>query len=112
MRFPSNVILFAIRLYTEFYLSSNECSTLIRDVLKVDVSGRTILNWIQRFTPYFQRITKVYKPRYSRIWYIDEMFINRKGSKNRPGKQGYLFTVYDDNQNVIATFLSSRRDSK
>ena len=112
MRFSSNVILFAIRLYTEFYLSSNECSTLIRDVLKVDVSGRAILNWIQRFAPYFQRITRVYRPRYSDIWYIDEMFINRKGSKNRPGRQGYLFTVYDENRNVIATLLSDRRDSK
>ncbi|HEC89814.1 MAG TPA: IS1 family transposase [Thermoplasmatales archaeon] len=39
MSFSSNVILFAIRLYREFYLPSNECSTLIRDVLKVEVSG-------------------------------------------------------------------------
>ena len=112
MRFPSSVILFAIRLYTEFYLSSNECSILIKDILDVEVSGRTILNWIQRFTPYFQRISKIYKPRYSDIWHMDEMFINRVGSRKRPGKTGYLFTVYDENRNVIATFLSNKRDRK
>lgn len=40
------------------------------------------------------------------------MFINRVGSRKRPGRTGYLFTVYDENRNVIATFLSSKRDRK
>jgi len=112
MRHSPSVILFAIRLYTEFYLSSNECSILIKDVMNIKVSGRTILNWIQKFAPHFQRISRIYKPRYSDIWYMDEMFINRVGSKKRPGKIGYLITVYDENRNVIATLLSDKRDRK
>ena len=112
MRHSPSVILFAIRLYTEFYLSSNECSILIKDVMNIEVSGRTILNWIQKFAPHFQRISRIYKPKYSDIWYMDEMFINRVGSRKRPGKTGYLFTVYDENRNVVATFLSSKRDKK
>jgi len=109
MRFSPNVILFAIRLYTEFYLSSNNCLILIKDVMNIKVSGGTILNWIQKFAPYFQRISKIYKPRYSDIWHMDKMFINRVGSRKRPGRIGYLITVYDENRNVIATFLSSKR---
>lgn len=112
MRSPPSVILFAIRLYTEFYLSSNECSILIKDVMNIKVSGRTILNWVQKFAPHFQRISRIYKPKYSDIWYMDEMFINRVGSKKRPGKIGYLITVYDENRNVIATLLSDKRDRK
>jgi len=112
MRFPPSVILFAIRLYTGFYLSSNECSILIKDVMNMDVNGRTILNWIRKFAPHFQRISRIYKPKYSDIWYMDEMFINRVGSKKRPGKIDYLITIYDENRNVIATFLSDKRDRK
>ena len=112
MRHPANVVLFGIRLYTEFYLSSEESARLIQDVMNTSVTGRSVLNWVQKLAPYFQKISKLYKPRYSDIWYMDEMFVNRKGSKNRPGKQGYLFTVYDEHRQVIATFLSKRRDSK
>jgi len=79
--------------------------------MNIEITGRSILYWVQKLAPSFQKISKLYKPQYSDIWYIDEMFVNRKGSKKRPGKQGYLFTVYDEHRQVIATFLSNRRDS-
>ena len=43
---------------------------------------------------------------------MDEMFVNRKGSKKLPGKQGHLSTIYDEHRQAISTFLSHRRDSK
>jgi len=112
MRHSANVILFGVRLYTEFYLSGEECARLVQDVMNTKVTGRSILNWVQKLAPYFQRISRLYKPRYSQIWYIDEMFVNRKGSRKRPGKQGYLFTVYDEHRQVVATLLSNRRNSQ
>ena len=112
MRHPANVVLFGVRLYTEFFLSSEECSRLIQDVMNIKITGRSILNWVQKLAPSFQKISKLYKPKYSDIWYMDEMFINRKGSKKRPGKQGYLFTVYDENREVLATILSEKRNSE
>lgn len=112
MRHSANVVLFGVRLYTEFYLSSEETALLIKDVMDIKVTGRSILNWVQKLAPHFQKISRLYKPQYSQIWYMDEMFVNRKGSKKRPGKQGYLFTVYDEHRQVISTFLSSRRNSK
>ena len=112
MRYPPKVILFGVRLYTEFYLSSEECARLIQDVMNIEVTGRSILNWVQKLAPYFRKISRLYKPRYSDIWYIDEMFVNRKGSKKRPGRQGYLFTVLDEYRSVVATFLSNKRDSE
>ena len=112
MRHSASVVLFGVRLYTEFFLSSEECSRLIQDVMNTSVSGRSVLNWVQKLAPFFQKISRLYKPQYSQIWYMDEMFVNRKGSKKRPGKQGYLFTVYDEHRQVISTFLSNRRDSK
>ncbi|MGC9385238.1 MAG: DDE-type integrase/transposase/recombinase [Kosmotogaceae bacterium] len=112
MRHPQHVVLFGVRLYTEFYLSSEECSRLIKDVMDTKVTGRSILYWVQKLAPFFQKISMLYKPRYSDIWYMDEMFVNRKGSKKRPGKQGYLFTIIDEHRQVIATFLSHRRDSR
>jgi transposase-like protein len=112
MRTPANVVLFGVRLYTEFFLSGEECARLIQDVMDTSVSGRSILNWVQKLAPFFQKISRLYKPQYSRIWYMDEMFVNRKGSKKRPGKQGYLFTVYDEHRQVVSTYLSDKRNSK
>ena len=112
MRHSANVVLFGVRLYTEFFLSGEECARLIQDVMNTKITGRSILNWVQKLAPFFQKISRLYKPQYSQIWYMDEMFVNRKGSKKRPGKQGYLFTVYDEHRQVISTFLSNRRDSK
>lgn len=112
MRTPANIVIFGVRLYTEFFLSSEECASLIQDVMNTQVSGRSVLNWVQKLAPFFQKISRIYKPQYSKIWYMDEMFVNRKGSKKRPGKQGYLFTVYDEHRQVISTYLSEHRDSK
>jgi transposase-like protein len=112
MRHTSNVVLFGVRLYTEFYLSGNECARLIKDVMNTKITGRSVLNWVQKLAPYFQKISRLYKPQYSKVWYIDEMFVNRKGSKNRPGKQGYLITVIDENRMVLVSYLSPRRTSK
>ncbi|MEF8847727.1 MAG: DDE-type integrase/transposase/recombinase [Candidatus Thermoplasmatota archaeon] len=112
MRHSKQVILFGVRLYTEFYLSAYECSILIKDVMNIRVSGRSILYWVQKLAPSFQKISRLYKPSYSKIWHMDEMFVNRKGSKNRPGRQGYLITVLDENRQVLASFLSPRRTSK
>lgn len=112
MRAPANVVLFGVRLYTEFFLSSEECARLIQDVMGTYISGRSVLNWVQKLAPFFQKISRSFKLHYSKIWYMDEMFVNRKGSKKRPGKQGYLFTVYDEHRQVVSTYLSDKRNSK
>ena len=112
MRKPANVVLFGVRLYTEFFLSGEECARLIQDIMNTEVTGRSVLNWVQKLAPFFQKISRLYKPQYSQIWYMDEMFVNCKGSKKHPGKQGYLFTMNDEHRQVISTFLSNRRDSK
>jgi transposase-like protein len=91
MRYSANFVLFGVRLYTEFYLSGNECSVLIKDVMNISVSGRSVLNWVQKLAPSFQKISKLYKPKYSDIWYMDEMFINRKGSKKKTRKTRLSF---------------------
>ena len=89
-------------------------SEAVFDTFKVKVSQRTILRWIQKFAPWFQKISKIYKPHYTDEWHIDEMFVNRSrtASKKRPGKEAYLFTVYDSERKVVATLLSDFRDAK
>ncbi|RLF36688.1 MAG: hypothetical protein DRN08_00870 [Thermoplasmata archaeon] len=37
MRYPPKAILFDARLYTEFYLSGEECAKLIQDVMNMEV---------------------------------------------------------------------------
>ena len=78
MRHPANVVIFGKRLYTEFFLPSEESARLINDVMNIKITGRNILNCVQKLASSFQKISKLYKPNYSDVWYIDEMFINRK----------------------------------
>lgn len=67
MRHSANVVLFGVRLYTEFFLSSEECARLIQDVMGTYVSGRSVLNWVQKLAPFFQKISRSFKPHYSKI---------------------------------------------
>lgn len=110
MRNKSNVIIHALKLYVLYPISADEVAKIIWGIYRVRITGKTILEWVYKFRPHFSKLPKFYKPKYSKIWHIDEMFVNSKGSEKRKGTQMHLFTVYDSKRNVIATLLSEKRD--
>lgn len=56
-----------------------------------------------------EELMKQYKPNYSKVWHIDELF--HKCKKN-PTKFRYLFAVCDDKSNILALYPSNNRDTE
>lgn len=106
MRFPPDVITYAQKLVYYYGLSTWKTAKLLRD-FGIDVSHDTIHTWCyEEFTDNLEELKKEFKKELTGIWYVDETFVRVKG------KDGYLWVVKDSNHNVIALYLSKRRNAK
>lgn len=103
-KFPDKVIIYAVKFYYKYKLSTADVSRLLGD-LNIEVSDESVRLWIQEFTPFFRDKFKA-KRKYTKTWHIDESFVRVSG------QNGYLFTVEDSNNNILAILLSDKRDSK
>ncbi len=59
-------------------------------LLGVDVSYRTVLNWIKKYTTLMQQYTDKIMPDVGNVWRADEIYIKVKGNLK------YLFSMMDD----------------
>src|SRR4051794_6810181 len=70
-RFPRDVILLAVR----YHLQSGAAAERIAGILAdrgIDVSGRTILRWVQRFGPALSEEVRRYRKPVTATWLVDE----------------------------------------
>jgi transposase-like protein len=70
----------------------------------VDVVHTTIMRWVQRYVPEFDKRWQRFTRSVGTSWRIDETY-----SKIR-GKWGYLYRGVDKDGQTIDVFLSARRD--
>jgi putative transposase len=70
----------------------------------IDVSARTVLNWVQIFGPQLARALYTYRRRVGRRWYVDEVFCFRGKQKH------YLYRAVDQHGQVIDILLRDKRD--
>src|ERR687886_506564 len=103
-RWPKDVILTAVRWYLSYPLSSRQVLELLAE-RGIDVSHRTVLNWVQAFGP--QLAAEVRRPRrpVGTCWAIDEVFFCRKGHKR------YLYRAIDEEGIVVDILLRDHRDT-
>jgi transposase-like protein len=69
------------------------------------VAHTTIMRWVQRYLPDFEKRWQRYARSMGTSWRIDETYIKIKG------KWGYLYRGVDKGGQTIDFFLSARRDS-
>lgn len=105
MRYPEKVITYALKLFYRYRLSTREVIELLAD-RGVAVSHVAIFKWIQKYGKLFAGLSRRGKPRYTKIWHIDETFTRCAG------RRGYLFEVIDSKRNILALYLSERRDRR
>src|ERR687887_1514668 len=103
-RWPADVILTAVRWYLAYPLSSRQVLELLAE-RGIDVSHRTVLNWVQTFGPQLAAEVRRRRRPVGRHWTVDEVFLFRKGHKL------YLYRAIDEGGVVVDVLLRERRDT-
>ena len=68
-RFPRDVILLAVRYYLQLGAAAERIAGILAD-RGIDVSGRTILRWVQKFGPALSEEIRRYRKPLSRTWLV------------------------------------------
>lgn len=101
-RWPPDVILTAVRWYASYPLSATHVMQLLAE-RHIDVSARTVLNWVQTF-PKLAHALQSHRRRVGRRWYVDEVFCFRRKQKR------YLYRAIDQHGHVVDVLLRDKRD--
>src|SRR5215470_4274570 len=73
-RFPRDVILLAVRYYLQLGAAAERIAGLLAD-RGVDVSGRTILRWVQKFGPALAAEVQRHRRPLGTTWQVDETYV-------------------------------------
>src|SRR5918912_835831 len=73
-RFPRDVILLAVRYYLQLGAAAERSAGILAD-RGVDVSGRTILRWVQKFGPAMSEEIRPYRKALSTTWLVDDTYV-------------------------------------
>src|SRR6266849_3606966 len=103
-RWPRDVIVMAVRWYLAFPLSSRQVLELLAE-RGIDVSHRTVLNWVQTFGPQLAAEVRRWRRPIGRRWMVDEAFLFRKNDKR------YLYRAIDEDGVVVDVLLREQRDT-
>jgi IS6 family transposase len=102
-RWPPDVVLMAVRWYCSLPLSAAQVVRLLA-ARPIDVTARTVLNWVQTFGPQLAAALRRHRRQVGRQWTVDEIFCFR-------GKQKlYLYRAVDEHGQVIDVLLRDKRD--
>src|ERR1700716_3194871 len=84
-RFPRDVILLAVRYYLQLGAAAERIAGVLAD-RGIDVSGRTILRWVQKFGPALAQEVRRHRESAGTTWLVDETYVKILG------KGQYLYT--------------------
>src|SRR5262245_66029284 len=93
----------AVRWYCSLPLSAAQVMRLLAE-RNIDVTARTVLNWVQTFGPQLAAELRKHRRRVGRRWTVDEVFCFRGRQKL------YLYRAVDEHGQVIDVLLRDRRD--
>jgi putative transposase len=103
-RWPKDVILTAVRWYLAYPLSSRQVLELLAE-RGIDVSHRTVLDWVQAFGPQLAAEVRRCRRPIGKRWFVDEVFLFRNGHKR------YLYRAIDEGGVVVDVLLREHRDT-
>ena len=103
-RWQADVILTAVRWYLAYPLSSRQVMELLAE-RGIDVSHRTVLNWVQAFGPRLADAVRRQRRPVGRRWFVDEVCLCRRGQKR------YWSRAIDEDGVVVDVLLREHRDT-
>ena len=103
-RFPSDVIVLAVRWYLRFGLSYRDVEELLAE-RGVQVDHVTVYRWVLRFTPILDDAARPCRHAVGDRWQVDETYVRVAG------RWRYVYRAIDQFGQVIDVFVSPRRDA-
>jgi transposase-like protein len=103
LHFDSSIIVLCVRWYITYKLSYRD----LRDMMAergLDIAHTTILRWVLRYVPEFDKKWNRYARPVSTSWRIDETYIRVRGEWK------YLYRAVDKQGNTVDFLLSQHRD--
>ena len=102
-RFPSGVIMVAVRWYLRYGLSYRDVEELLAE-RGITVDHVTIYRWLQRFTPLLIDAARPCRHAPGDRWFVDETYVKVAG------RWVYLYRAIDQFGQIIDVFASDKRD--
>jgi transposase-like protein len=101
--FTDEVIITCVRWYLRFKLSYRDLAELARE-LGVSVAPSTILRWVIRYVPEFEKCWQAYERPVGDSWRVDETYLKVGG------QWMYLYRAVDKQGKTVEPYLSRTRD--
>jgi len=101
--FDQQVIMLCVRWYLSYKLSSRDLVNMM-DERGIVLAHTTILRWVQRYVPEFEKRWGRYARSVGGSWRCDETYIKVKG------RWTYLYRAVDKQGRTVDSLLSERRD--
>jgi len=101
-RFPSDVIVLAVRGYLRFSLSYRDVEELLTE-RGIQADHVTIYRWVLRFAPLLADAARPRRHAVGDRWQVDETYV--------AGRWRYVYRAVDQFGQVIDVFVSTRRDA-
>jgi transposase-like protein len=102
-QFDREVIVLCVRWYLSFKLSSRDLVEIMSE-RRIALAHTTILRWVQRYVPEFEKLWKRYARAVGGSWRCDETYIKVKG------RWTYLYRAVDKQGRTADFLLSEKRD--
>jgi transposase-like protein len=103
-RFPSDVIVLAVRWFLRFGLSYRDVEELLTE-RGVEVDHVTVYRWVLRFTPLLAEAARPCRHAVGDRWWVDETYVRVAGQWR------YVYRAIDQFGQVIDVLVSARRDA-
>src|SRR5271167_694575 len=101
--FDQEIIVLCVRWYLTFKLSSRDLVQMMAE-RGIGLAHTTILRWVQRYVPDFEKRWNQYAGAVGDSWRVDETYIKVKG------QWVYLYRAVDKQGRTVDFLLSQRRD--